>query len=86
MTARLSGHTEMLNFAVPLQKRALTGRPYNLKLQLNSCLKKLRFPDKVESIQRAIPIRKLEPHVIRHVPVHHWRDSPEDSTLHGTAI
>jgi hypothetical protein len=56
------------------------------KLQLNSGLKKLRLPDKVESIQRAVPVLKLQADIIRHIPVHERSVSPEDSSLDRTAI
>jgi hypothetical protein len=47
------------------------------ELKLKTRLEELRLANKVEAVERTIPIGHLEPNVVGDVPVHHWRESPE---------
>src|SRR5262245_17305791 len=55
------------------------------ELQLNAGLEELRLANEAEAVERAVSVGHLEPHIVRKVPIHHRRESPELPSLYGTA-
>ena len=52
------------------------------EIELNTALEKLRIPLKIESIEAAVPIIRLETQVTREIPVHLRGDSAKGASLH----
>jgi hypothetical protein len=57
-----------------------------LKDQLQAGLKEMRVAGQIETIESAIPICERVPHVIREMPVHHRRESPELPASQSAAV